>query len=112
MCLSLGRIKASWIADTFSVGLRRVKQARQDLVAMGWLIPLASPQWAMNRWGALVRINLEWSRAGGIEPGSTAEGGESLVAAASADPELAPPPADSGAESAPPDSDKEPLAGR
>ena len=35
-----GRVKASWIADTFGVGLRRVKQARQELIAMGWLIPL------------------------------------------------------------------------
>ena len=39
-CLPVGRVKASWIADTFGVGLRRVKQARQELIAMGWLIPL------------------------------------------------------------------------
>ena len=39
-CSARGRVKASWIADTFGVGLRRVKEARQELIAMGWLIPL------------------------------------------------------------------------
>src|SRR5262249_38772534 len=39
----VGRVKASWIAEVFGVGLRRVKQARRELVAMGWLIPLPSP---------------------------------------------------------------------
>jgi hypothetical protein len=96
----LGRVKASWIAAAFGVGLRRVKQARRELVAMGWLIPLPSPQRAMNRWGALVRIDLGWSRRddGGPSP------------AASPGPELAPPPPASGAELAPPNSsDEEPL---
>src|SRR5262249_40216233 len=53
-CLPIGRVKASWIADTFGVALRRVKHARQELIALGWLVPLESTQWAMNRWGALI----------------------------------------------------------
>ena len=65
-CLDRGRVKASWIADTFGVGLRRVKQARQELIAIGWLIPLEADQWALNRWGSHVRINLAWSRLDGI----------------------------------------------
>ena len=33
---------------------------------MGWLIPLEAEQWELNRWGAHVRINLDWSRLDGI----------------------------------------------
>jgi hypothetical protein len=92
-CSGRGRVKASWIAETFGVGLRRVKEARSELIAMGWLIPLEAGQWALNRWGAHVRINLGWSRLGARKESR---------------PELAPPEAGSGAESAPPDSDGEP----
>jgi hypothetical protein len=95
-CLARGRVKASWIAGAFGVGLRRVKEARHELVALGWLIPLDARQWALNRWGAHVRINLAWARRDGAAP----------VGAG-----LAPPPPDSGAEPAPPVSDKEPLQG-
>jgi hypothetical protein len=99
-CLDRGRVKASWIADTFGISLRRVKQARQELIAIGWLIPLKAGQWELNRWGSHVRINLTWSRLDGIRP-----------APADAAPELAPPPPASGPELAPPDSDEEPLQG-
>jgi hypothetical protein len=106
----VGRVKASWIAEVFGVGLRRVKEARRELIAMGWLLPLPSPQWTMNRWGALVRINLGWSRNGGAD--STAEPGEGRVPAAGDGPGLAPPAPGSAAELAPPDSsDEEPLRG-
>src|SRR4051794_1401702 len=67
-CSARGRVKASWIADTFGVALRRVKEARRELIAMGWLIPLDAGQWELNRWGAHVRINLEWSRLDGLPP--------------------------------------------
>jgi hypothetical protein len=116
-CLPVGRVKASWIADTFGIGLRRVKQARQELIALGWLIPLPSRQWALNRWGALIRINLDWSRLDGLRPAASAaaavepgdEGAEGPAPARGL--ELAPPPPDSGPELAPPDSDEEPLTG-
>jgi hypothetical protein len=45
----------------FGVGLRRVKQARREPIGLGWLVPLDARQWALNRWGAHVRINLGWS---------------------------------------------------
>src|SRR5262249_8305461 len=64
----------------------------QELVTMGWLIQLEADQWALNRWGAHVRINLAWSRL-------------------DACPELAPPALVCGAESAPPESNNEPLTG-
>jgi hypothetical protein len=99
-CLNRGRVKASWIADTFGISLRRVKQARHELIAIGWLIPLKAGQWELNRWGAHVRINLAWSRLDGIRP-----------APAAAAPELAPPLPTSGPELAPPDSYEEPLQG-
>ena len=56
-----GRIKASWIAHTFGVNLRRVKAARQELVQDGWLLPdVGDNQAAMNRWGRAYTINPQW----------------------------------------------------
>jgi hypothetical protein len=118
-CLPVGRVKASWIADTFGIALRRVKQARQELIALGWLVPLESRQWALNRWGALIRINLDWSRLDGLRPAAGAaaaaepgdEGAEGPPPVTAPGPELAPPPAVSGPQLAPPDSDEEPLTG-
>jgi hypothetical protein len=110
-CQAVGRVKASWIAEVFGVGLRRVKQARRELVAMGWLIPLPSPQWAMNRWGALVSIELGWSRRqSGAAADDRAEPGGRPQAADIAR-ELAPPAPPVGPILAPPDSDEEPLRG-
>ena len=67
-----------------------------------------------NRWGAHFRINLEWSRLDAIRPvpstTATDSGlpGEAFRGSGS---ELAPPPAPSLPELAPPESDKEPLDG-
>jgi hypothetical protein len=91
-----GRCKASWVADTFGVSLRRVKDARAELVRLGWLLPEEAPQWALNRWGAWVSINLAWHRLDG-----TSEAGSV--------PKTAPPRAESVPKTAPPDSDNEPL---
>jgi hypothetical protein len=99
-CRDRGRVKASWIAQTFGVGLRRVKQARQELIAIGWLIPIEAGQWELNRWGRHLRINLAWSRLDGLRPAPSVPGQE-----------LALPPPASGSELAPPDSDEEPLQG-
>lgn len=60
--VSGGRCKASWVAETFGVDLRRVKHARRHLADIGWLSPFASPQWKENRWGRGVLVNLDWSR--------------------------------------------------
>jgi hypothetical protein len=95
------------------------------LIASGWLIPLDADQWALNRWGAHFRINLQWSR---LHSMSTLPGpvttitdlgtpatdpdqpilGETLSGSG---PELAPPTALAGLELAPPESHKEPLNG-
>lgn len=91
-----GRCKASWVADTFGVSLRRVKEARAELLYLGWLISEDAPQWALNRWGAWVSINLEWDRLDG-----TTE--------AKSEPKSAPPRRDSVPELAPPEINKEPL---
>jgi len=63
---SRGRCKASWVAETFGVSLRRVKEARAELVRLGWLLPEEAPQWALNRWGASLSINLDWHRLDGV----------------------------------------------
>jgi hypothetical protein len=57
-----GRVKASWIASAFAVDQRRVKQARKDLVTLGWIEHEPDRQRAMNRWGRAYRINLAWDR--------------------------------------------------
>jgi hypothetical protein len=115
-CLAQGRVKASWIASTFRVGLRRAKDARQNLITLGWLIPLESPQWALNRWGARVCINLAWSRTGTLEKPQVPESSVPRYpvlkgpcpTAFVPDPKVAPPPALSRPESAPPESHAKP----
>jgi hypothetical protein len=109
----VGRVKASWIAEVFGVGLRRVKDARRELVAMRWLIPLPSPQWAMNRWGALVRIDLGWAQAGRVSAAEDTPPAEPAGPWPAPDlgRELAPPAPPLSPILAPPDSDEEPLRG-
>lgn len=108
--LDRGRVKASWIAEAFGLSLRRIKQARRDLTAVGWLVPLESPQWELNRWGAQVRINLAWSRptAGAPESDAPLHGGAPHRVEAGR-PKSSPPPADSGAKSSPPDLNSKPF---
>ncbi|MBV8431992.1 MAG: hypothetical protein JO244_12550, partial [Solirubrobacterales bacterium] len=96
-CQARGRCKTSWIATTFGVDLRRVKEARKELVELGWLLPGRSSQWAMNRWGRVISINLAWDQPR-PEPAGGAPG-----------PKLPPPPAPAGPELPPPDSHREPL---
>jgi hypothetical protein len=60
-----GRVKASWIARVFGVDLRRVKAARLELVALGWIDPEPTDQRAENRWGRAYRIDLGWDRPDG-----------------------------------------------
>jgi hypothetical protein len=56
-----GRFKASWVALAFRVGLREVKSARMELVALGWLsIQEDDRQGPMNRQGRAYLIALAW----------------------------------------------------
>lgn len=88
-----GRVKASWIAETFGVDLRRVKDARSELVRSGWLVPEGGDdQRAMNRWGRAYRVDPGWcdpETRGGLR--------------------LPPPPIDPGPGMPPPITDGEPL---
>ena len=90
-----GRLKASWVARVFDLGLRQTKAARKELIDIGWIAPEDSDQWALNRWGHAYTVDLEWDApradAGRVAPPSTAGR------------DLAPPPADPGPISAPPD---------
>ena len=88
-----GRCKGSWIAETFGVSKRAVKDARARLVELGWLEVLDAPQWQLNKWGAHTRINVAWKlpandatdgRAGG-------SGGKSAPPKLRSVPESAPP---------------------
>lgn len=58
-----GRCKASWIATTFGVSERAVRDARTRLVELGWLEILDAPQWQLNKWGAHTRIHVGWTLA-------------------------------------------------
>jgi len=89
---SRGRLKASWIARVFEVDLRRVKQARKQLIDLGWIAPEETDQWCENRWGRAYTIDLAWDRI-----------------AAPDGRRLPPPPAPDGRRLPPPDSDREPL---
>jgi hypothetical protein len=59
---SRGRIKASWVARVFQVDLRRVREARAELLKLGWIDAEATDQRAENQWGRAYRINLGWDR--------------------------------------------------
>lgn len=68
-CNARGTCKASWTADVFGVDVRNVKAARKHLVRLGWLIAGHAPQWRLNRFGAVMAINLDWgsSQLGQVE---------------------------------------------
>jgi len=83
---NFGRCKASDLAEAFGVDLRRIKAARAELVAMGWLIAVEEPQWRLNRNGGSFQVNLTWSHL----PPRSVPNGTALP---------------------PPDSDKDPLPG-
>jgi len=88
-----GRVKATWIARVFGVDVRRVKQARKELVALGWIVPQQTDQWAENKWGRVYHIDLAWERAPAQSDGSR----------------LPPPPAGGGHQLPPPDLHPDPL---
>jgi hypothetical protein len=62
-----GRVKSTWIARTFGVDLRRVKQARRELVELGWIDPEPSGPRLEKRWGRAFRIDLGWDRPGPVQ---------------------------------------------
>jgi hypothetical protein len=62
-----GRVKSAWIARTFGVDLRRVKQARRELIALGWIDPEPSRPRVEKQWGRAFRIDLGWDRPGPVQ---------------------------------------------
>lgn len=59
-CRSGGWCRASWVAETFGVGLRSVKEARASLVTLGVLETVDADQLRLNRLGLPVIINMAW----------------------------------------------------
>lgn len=73
-CRSGGWCKSSWVADTFGVALRAVKDARQKLVRLGILLLAHADQLRLNRFGKPVLVSLEWgSRSAPRKAESTTE---------------------------------------
>jgi hypothetical protein len=60
VCRSGGWCKASWVAETFGVGLRAVREARARLVGLGVLRLLAADQTRLNRYGKPVVVDFDW----------------------------------------------------
>jgi hypothetical protein len=69
VCRSGGWCKASWIADTFGVAVRAVKEARARLVALGLFRILNADQLRLNRFGRPLVVCLDW--LSGSAPRST-----------------------------------------
>lgn len=68
-CRSGGWCKASWIADTFGVAVRAVKEARARLVELGLFRVLNADQLRLNRFGRPLVVCLDW--LSGSAPRST-----------------------------------------
>ncbi len=77
LCRSGGYVKASWIAESFGVAQRSVKEARGALVERGFLVVLAADQSRLNRLGAPVVINLTLPNATDSAPPISFKGSES-----------------------------------
>ncbi|MEE9391178.1 MAG: hypothetical protein V3W41_01600 [Planctomycetota bacterium] len=58
-----GRTRCSWVAQTFGFDLATIRAARRHLIELGWLKPVETPQWALNKWGSHDVINVDWAPA-------------------------------------------------
>ena len=63
-----GRTKLSWIAGAFGISRRAATEARAHLIELGWLVPLETPQWQLNRWGVHDAVNVDWTPSAGLAP--------------------------------------------
>lgn len=99
-----GCVKTRWIAETFGIHPRRVKEARAHLVAIGWLEPQETHQRVMNARGRWFSINLQWDPAADREQpeGTTQEDPQCAVGEGRGGCESAPPKAPIGTVLAPP----------
>lgn len=68
VCRSGGWCKASWIAETFKVAVRAVKDARKRLVELGLCRVLDADQLRLNRWGRPLVWLLNWGRRSAPHP--------------------------------------------
>lgn len=96
-CSFAGSCKSSWVATVFGIDERKAKEARAHLRAIGWLKSHDEKrQWYLNRYGARCVVNARWE-----------QDGSNFSTTESAPLELI-----STTESAPPDSDQNPLRER
>ena len=97
-----GRVKASWIADTFGLSERSVDRARKHLVELGWmdrLEPSDGREHVMeNRFGARFEVRLDFARTvGELSTGKSSGNGLSTAG-------MSPRRARNGARLSPPES--------
>ncbi len=55
------RSKLSEISAIFGISRRPLTEARAKLIELGWLEPLPTRQWELNRFGLHDRINVDWT---------------------------------------------------
>ena len=86
-----GRIKLSWVANTFSVSRRALSVARSSLTDLGLVRTLPATQWQLNRWGSRCMLDVGALGPEGLTPGavgaseSASLGRESALQSASPD---------------------------
>ena len=61
---SNGLCKAGWVAETFGVSLRTVRNARKWLLSLGILVRQDVHQFVLNRYGGCFNIALTWGGQG------------------------------------------------
>ena len=66
-----GRLKGSWVAQTFQLSRRAVTAARQRLITLGWLMPLKVAAWEANRYGVHDVIDVSWQPPATVAEGRT-----------------------------------------
>jgi len=115
-CNPKGTCKVSWIAELFNISPRSVKSARKHLTEeLGWLEPLSTEQWYLNRYGLRVNINLYWNGAVSndtpkIAPPSVDNSPHEQATGPEKEPKISPPQAEKEPKISPPSNiDQKPL---
>ena len=81
-----GRTKREWIAQVFGISLRTVTDARARLIELGWLVPLETSQWLLNRYGNHDAIDPAWAMPKEDAPCTGSSGGAEIASGELASP--------------------------
>lgn len=88
--VSWGRMKSSWVSDTFDISLRAVKSAMAHLQEISWVIKAPSRAFATKKHGGAYVVNLAWSRPNSYADTPTTSASNASEIAPHSDNEIAP----------------------